>query len=98
MDVKNKIKELLENNEMQIPFWDCYNDTSMSKEARVNYMANNSILIANEVINVLLQIREESMQVYQSLSTPKKLCSEILNPKIKYWEEVKRKLQNIKDK
>ena len=52
-------------------------------------------IIVDENVKMLTQILNESPQVFQSINTPKKLCIDLLNPLLKYWQEVKLELQKI---
>lgn len=54
-----------------------------------------SLISVDDNLSVLRDILKESDNIYQSLKTPKKLCIDILNPKIKFLEEVKQEINKL---
>jgi len=55
------------------------------------------LILIDENVNMLKSLLNESTQIYQSLNTPKKLCIDLLNPLLKYWDEVKQEVVNYKN-
>lgn len=94
MITKEKVRELLDKN-YPIEFWDCYNDSPISTKYRIKDSAKCALFTVEAIIAELLDLIGQSPTVYQSLNTPKKLCTDILNPKLKSYLEVKEKLIKI---
>jgi hypothetical protein len=60
--------------------------------------ARNCVLILiDENVKMLKIILNESNEIYQSLNTPKKLCIDLLNPLLKFWNEVKEEIINYEN-
>jgi len=57
-----------------------------------------AIIAVDEIIGEIILFIDESPNVYQSLKTPKKLCIDILNPRLVYWQEVKLEIQKLSNK
>lgn len=54
-----------------------------------------ALLCVDENIKMLKQLFNDSANVYQSLNTPKKICIDLLNPLLKYWNEVKQEIEKL---
>lgn len=54
-----------------------------------------SLIAVDENIKLIKNILNQSTQIHQSLSTPKKLCIDVLNPILKELEEVKQEIQKL---
>ena len=54
-----------------------------------------SLIVVDENVKMLKLVLNESTEIYQSLNTPKKLCIDLLNPLLKYWEEVKQEIEKL---
>lgn len=63
------------------------------------YLAKNCVLILiDENVKMLKLLLDESTEIYQSLNTPKKLCVDLLNPLLIFWNEVKDEIANYENK
>ena len=56
---------------------------------------NIALILIDENIKMLKQILDSSAEIYQALNTPKKLCIDLLNPLLKYWNQVKNDVKNL---
>ena len=56
---------------------------------------NIALILIDENIKMLKEILDGSTNVYQALNTPKKLCVDLLNPLLKYWNQVKNDVRNL---
>jgi hypothetical protein len=54
-----------------------------------------AIIAAQNEIDLVTRIINESIDVQQTLTTPKKLCADILNPILKELEEVKEEIKKL---
>lgn len=61
------------------------NDTEMGKKC--------ALIVVDENVKMLKTILNESTNVYQSLNTPKKLCIDLLNPLLIFWQQVKQEIE-----
>ena len=88
MDAKLKAKELI-NKFLEIE------DTQAKYGGNLMFLNEAKIcclLLVDENVKMLKGILNESTEIYQSLNTPKKLCIDLLNPLLKYWDEVKQEI------
>ena len=53
-----------------------------------------ALIAVDENLKMLKTMLDESTEIYQSLNTPKKLCVDLLNPLLKFWNEVKDEVVN----
>ena len=56
-----------------------------------------ALILVDENIKMLKKVLDESTNVYQSLKTPKKICVDILNPLLKYWEKVREEIRSYEN-
>jgi len=56
-----------------------------------------ALILVDENVKMLKIILNESTEIYQSLNTPKKLCIDLLNPLLKFWDEVKEEIVNYEN-
>lgn len=85
MDAKLKAKELI-NKFLEIE------DAQAKYGGNLMFLNEAKIcclLLIDENVEMLKKILNESTEIYQSLNTPKKLCIDLLNPLLKFWNEVK---------
>jgi len=54
-----------------------------------------ALITVDEKINLIREILNKSVTIYQSLLTPSKLCVDILNPILKELEEVKQEILKL---
>lgn len=74
-------------------------EESMDSDKMMLYSAKQCALIdIQNSIDLLQSIINESVNVHQSLSTPKKLCIDLLNPKLKELYNIKFELENYEIK
>ena len=59
-----------------------------------NFDANHdkSKNCVKQMISLIKDLIEESSNVHQSIYTPKKLCKDLLNPKLKFLEQVEKEI------
>lgn len=76
---------------------DIYKDEDEdAKRITENYLSKKcALILIEEQIKLVKEFIEKSTEVYQSLKTPKKLCIDIFNPKLKYLEEVKQEIEKL---
>lgn len=101
MDAKEKAKELIKKMNV-IHYYKLGGKNSESKGLPVS-MHDSQIkgcvlVLIDENVKMLKSLLNESTQIYQSLNTPKKLCIDLLNPLLKYWNEVKQEVVNYENK
>jgi len=68
------------------------NDKSRAGEVSSKRIA---LIHINKQIELIKLLMNESIEIYQSLSTPKKIFIDILNPKLLHLEAVKHELTNF---
>ena len=101
MTPKEKAMQLLDRFYIEIYFdfigdvnWKKPNDDIVSE--RVKKDAKKCVLILiDENVKMLKTILNESTNIYQSLNTPKKLCIDLLNPLLKFWQEVRKEIEKL---
>lgn len=54
-----------------------------------------ALICIDEQIELLKKIQEQSINIHQALSTPKKLFIDILNPIMKELEQLKQEINNL---
>ena len=79
---KEKAKELVDK--IKTGLWRDRAVSIYSEDA--TYCANIAV---DEIIEQIKNIIDEAPNIYQSLGTNKKLCIDVLNPILKYWQDVK---------
>lgn len=89
MEPKEKAKELV-HEMMNIDSDSEMFDGFIMKEF---YAQRASLKAVDENIKMLKTILNESTNIYQSLNTPKKLCIDLLNPLLLFWNEVKQEVE-----
>jgi len=93
MDAKLKAKELI-NKFLEIE------DTQAKYGGNLMFLNEAKIcclLLIDENVKMLKTTLDESTEIYQSLSTPKKLCVDLLNPLLKFWNEVKEEVVSFEN-
>ena len=67
IDVDKKLKELL-NKDYSVDYWDCYNDTPNSDEYMLEQAVLNSLIVVEEVLEVLnLHEIDKQIDVWEEL-------------------------------
>ena len=54
-----------------------------------------ALICVDENVKMLKLVLNESTEIYLSLNTPKKLCIDVLNPLLNYWQEVKSEIEKL---
>jgi len=83
MTIKEEAKELL--GKFSIEFQEYGIGNVWTKKSA----KKQALISVDEKIKLIKELLDKSTEIYQSLSTPKKLCTDILNPILKELEEVK---------
>ena len=84
MDVKEKAKELVRH----------FKGRGMDGDE--NYASKEcALIVVGENIKLIKDLLDKSTSIYQSLNTPLKLCVDVLNPALKYYEEVKTEIEKL---
>lgn len=84
MGVKEKAKELVEKY---------YGITDVNWGIRQQKQC--ALIVVGENIKLIKDLLDKSTSIYQSLNTPLKLCVDVLNPTLKYYEEVKTEIEKL---
>jgi len=101
MTAKEKAMQLVTNFYIEIYFdfknsveWKKTNDELISERTKKD-AKRCALLCVDENIKMLKQLFNDSENIYQSLNTPKKLCVDLLNPLLKYWQEVRMEIEKL---
>ena len=101
MTAKEKAMQLVTNFYIEIYFdfknsveWKKPNDESTSERTKKD-AKRCALIVVDENTKMLKQLLNDSVNIYQSLNTPKKLCVDLLNPLLKYWNEVKQEIEKL---
>jgi hypothetical protein len=54
-----------------------------------------ALIAVDEQITLIKKLIKQSTEVHQALSTPKKICTDILNPTLKELERIKSEIEKL---
>ena len=94
MTPKEKAKELIEKYLSFVDWYDLQEDCT-NREWAIRNAKKCALICVDENVKMLKIILDQSINIYQSLNTPKKLCIDLLNPLLKFWEQVKKEIENL---
>lgn len=77
--------------------WNDLQEDCTNREWAIRNAKKCALICVDENVKMLKIILDQSTNIYQSLNTPKKLCIDLLNPLLKFWEQVKIEIQNYND-
>lgn len=91
MRIETRVKELL-NKEYPLETYDNFWKEEFSWERLLSDKAKCALFTVEDIIKELSELTVLSPKIYQALNTLSKLCIDILNPKLKFYLDVKQEL------
>jgi hypothetical protein len=96
MTPKEKAEELVDKFKPHSHFW--VHDLGRQKDYEIEQLENAkqcALIAVDEKISLLNEIINQSVDVYQSINTTKRLCVDILNQMLKELKEVKEEIEKL---
>jgi hypothetical protein len=96
MTPKEKAKELVYKYQSLVNTWDCYNDESLEMIYRLPDMKQCALIAVDELIEYHNSLFNKGFKdVHIAISSPIKTYIDILNPQLKYLQEVKQEIEKL---